>query len=162
MGVLGRATCLRSGGSAVEGGGGEEGCPPANLSISQGESCPGLREVKADGCPAEPIDPVQLPKAGFVDVAARGSAMRCAGPWEAPADPWFLTKGSGGLRWRCQPLSPFSVPGEGQAVLGRACGGHHGPVLFCLASESSRVRQRKDDTINVERQSGAYLQRGPW
>lgn len=61
----------------------------------------------------------------------------------------------------CQPPSPFPVPGEGRAALGRACGGHRHPVLFCCAFESGCVRQRKDDTINVERQSGVYLQHGP-
>lgn len=47
--------------------------------VSQGKSCPALREVKARGCPAAPIDPMQLPKAGFVDIVAGASAMRCVG-----------------------------------------------------------------------------------
>lgn len=141
MEALGRATCLRSGGFAAEGEGGREGCAPANLSINQGKSCPGLREVKADRCPAAPIDPRQLPKAGFVGVVAGAGVMRYAGPWEAPADGWFLTEGSGGLRWRCQHPSLFPAPGEGQAVLGHVCRGHHGPVLFCCTSESGCVRK---------------------
>lgn len=55
----------------------------------------------------------------------------------------------------------FPTLGEGQAVLRRVCQGQRGPVLLCRASESGCVRQRKDDTINVERQSGVYLQHGP-
>ena len=132
MGVLGRATCLWSGGFTSGGEGGKEGCPSANLSISQGISCPGLQEVKADECPAAPIDPMQLPKAGFVDVAAGASVVRCAGPWEAPADGWFLTEGSGGLRWRCQPLSLFPMPGEGQAALGMRAEGTTAPCFSAV------------------------------
>jgi len=80
MGVLGRATCLQSGEFSAEGEGGKEGCPPANLSINQGKSCPGFGEVKAGRCLVALIALIHLPKAGVVDIVSGAGAMRCVSP----------------------------------------------------------------------------------
>lgn len=41
-------------------------------------------------------EPPRAAAEGFADFVAGAAAMRCAGPWEAAAGRWFLTRNAGG------------------------------------------------------------------